>query len=173
MLNSMVSSHPRRLVLHLKRGLCDLVEDCWPLIDVVVSRVMFGIVITLIFVARAPEDSELCLCFLILQPVIPHIHGFGAFVLGSFVGDTNGCRVVGLNGRFRLWMTVFSYSVMRDGVASLALWKMAANSASAADDMTWHSIFARARIGPLGWVMLVSPRKWWPPYRLRALGSET
>ena len=65
-----------------------------------------------------------------------------------------------------VWMGVLgcgcpnSSSVMREGVASLALWKIAASSASAADDMTWRRIFARARTGPLRRVLVVSPRKW-------------
>ena len=53
-----------------------------------------------------------------------------------------------------------SSSVMQMGIASFALWKTDASSASTVNNMTCLIIFASTRMGPLVQVSFLSPKKW-------------
>ena len=58
---------------------------------------VLGKVIRLVGRARLPVDSEFALLDSISDPVEPHVHGFRALRLDSFVGDAFGGGVVGLD----------------------------------------------------------------------------
>ena len=67
----------------------DVVEDNRALLDVMVSRVMLCVVVSLVLTARLPENPELFLCLAVLEPVISHVHCLGTFVFCGFVCDAD------------------------------------------------------------------------------------
>ena len=75
-----------------------------------VWKVMLGVVITLVFCARAPENAELFLSSAALEPVIAHVHGFGAFVFSGLVGAAHSSSGVGLDWGRRLNVSEFHES---------------------------------------------------------------
>ena len=71
------------------------------------TRVMFGGVISKIFVAWAPSKCKLLLFNMIFDPVETHINGFGTFLFEVVVDDAVGGAVVGANQGGRLGMAKF------------------------------------------------------------------
>ena len=84
-----------------------VVEDYWAIEDVHVRGMVFCVVVASVLRAWSPKNAELFLCSTILEPVVAHVHGFGAFVFGGFVGDANSGGVVGLDGCGWLWVSQF------------------------------------------------------------------
>ena len=66
--------------------------------------VVFCEVVGEVFVSWSPVDQELALLDAVLYPIESHVHGFGFALSDSAVGDASGGRVIGLNGRCRLWV---------------------------------------------------------------------
>ena len=44
---------------------------------------------------------------MILDPVVAHVHCLRTLLRDFVIGDAFGCAVVGLHGRFALWMAKF------------------------------------------------------------------
>jgi len=64
--------------------------------------VMFGKVVCLVGGAWAPKNMILPLLLAITEPVKLHMHGLGAFVLDSVIGNITGSVVVSLQRCSRL-----------------------------------------------------------------------
>ena len=70
-------------------------------------RMMFRKIIAFVYGALAPVNEELTLSNPIPDPIIAHVHRFGAFLLDRIVGDAGSSTVVGLDGGRRLIVTQF------------------------------------------------------------------
>ena len=55
---------------------------------------MFREIIRLIVCSFFPNKCEILLGFLILEPIVSHVDGFGAALLELFVDEINRCRVI-------------------------------------------------------------------------------
>lgn len=61
------------------------------------GRVISCVIVTEIFRAGPPKDSELSLLFAIFEPIAAHAHCFGQFLFdGTIVDNTHGCIAIGL-----------------------------------------------------------------------------
>ena len=69
--------------------------------------VMLRVVVGEVQSPGAPIDKELTKFRTILEPVMVHVDGFGAFLFDRVVGESCAGGVVGLDGRGRLRMTKF------------------------------------------------------------------
>lgn len=56
--------------------------------------VMFCEVVGAILGRWFPLEMEICVCLLILQPIVPHVDGFGASLLDGLVSETNRGSIV-------------------------------------------------------------------------------
>ena len=61
-------------------------------------RMVLGMIVAEVLLARSPVDKKLSLSDAIANPVETHIHGFGAFLLDCVVGKSRRRGVVGLHG---------------------------------------------------------------------------
>jgi hypothetical protein len=68
---------------------------------------MFGERVSHVCFAWSVVDKELALPDTVLEPVPTHVHCFGSLLLHGPVGEAVGCRVVDLEGRWRLGMAQF------------------------------------------------------------------
>ncbi len=74
--------------------------------------VVLGVVVCPIVAARIPVAAELLLRFSAAEPPKVEIHGLGFLRNNGEVGDTNGSRVVHLDGRAWLRPTRFDEGLM-------------------------------------------------------------
>ena len=72
---------------------------------------MFCEIVTKIGKARPPIYLKMFLSHMILDPVIPHVHGFGLLLLNLLVCKSNGGGVVDLTGGGGLSMANFMKGV--------------------------------------------------------------
>ena len=72
---------------------------------VMLSRVVLGEVVTKVSAAGSPVEVELALFDSILEPVEPHVYGFGASLLDCVRENAMGYTVVSLEWGSRLWVT--------------------------------------------------------------------
>jgi hypothetical protein len=136
---------------------------------------MFSEVISQIGVSRRPPNVKLLLFDSVFDPVEPHFHSFGPFLLDGVV-DNATAVVLSVVRSVASWWWPISESVVRVTVPSLALTKSAPNSASETDEticlrtVVWH------KRGPLerGFMreFVLPPKKKYPPILDLAFGSE-
>ena len=58
---------------------------------------VFGEIVGIVLVAGFPVDTELALVDTVSDPVVAHVHGFGASDFDSVVGNAFRCGVVSLD----------------------------------------------------------------------------
>ena len=63
---------------------------------------MFRVAVGGVELTRTPVETKLFLQLSVVQPMKPHVHGFGSFGLDRVVDDSFGCGFVCLDGRARL-----------------------------------------------------------------------
>ena len=68
---------------------------------------MFGVVVAHVLEAGMPMYTELFAGNLVRNPEVSHLHGTGALVFNSVVGNAGGSRVVAVNGRGWLGVAKF------------------------------------------------------------------
>ena len=85
---------------------------CGALGFVIDVRMGFGGVVSKVGGARSPVEAKLTLGFPTAEPPEAHVHGFHPFCDDSFVGNAQGCCVVGLNGQLWLRPTHFDKGVV-------------------------------------------------------------
>jgi len=71
---------------------------------VIGSGVVFCEIIGSIGVTRLPEDVKLALAGMIMQPVKPHVDGFGPFLFDCVIEYASCHAVVSLQGGGWLWV---------------------------------------------------------------------
>ena len=79
-------------------------------VDVVFCLVVLGWIIRKICSAWSPVYPELSLFYYVYNPIEPHVHGFGNFLLDGLIGYSYRCGVVHLYGSGRLWPVHFNHS---------------------------------------------------------------
>ena len=73
-------------------------EDGSPHFLIVGGLVMFCVIITQIFLTWAPINNKLAFVTSILKQIKTNINSFGRFLFYGFIGKTNRCGVIDLNG---------------------------------------------------------------------------
>ena len=87
---------------------------------VMAYRMMLGGVVAEVVCAFAPENFKMALLDSILDPTKSHVDGFRSALFDGFVGDSDGGRVVNLNGRWRLLVAEF-FEHVSDGLGVSAV----------------------------------------------------
>jgi len=112
------------------------------------GRMVFGEIICMIGVARAPENVELALACVVMNPIKMHVNGLGAFMLDCVIDDAYAVLLLVCRGVAGCrWPS--TSKVMQMGHAICVLRKSAPNSASAALATTCHMLWQRTWRGPL------------------------
>ena len=70
---------------------------CGSLLDVMRGRMVLGVVVGKILLARFPMHSELSLFHTVSDPIEAHVHSLGAFGLDSVIGNAFSCGIVCLD----------------------------------------------------------------------------
>ena len=81
---------------------CNLSGMCWTVNKMIYWRVMLCAVISQVFSARAPLESEFSMDHAAAQPVESHVHGIGALGDDGVAGDSHDGGIIGLYGRLPL-----------------------------------------------------------------------
>jgi hypothetical protein len=70
-------------------------------------RVVLGEVVGQVFVTTVPKNAKVVLLDPVLDPVKPHVHGFGPFLFKGVVRDSRSGGVIHLDGCGWLWVAHF------------------------------------------------------------------
>ena len=68
---------------------------------------MLGEVVCFVGDAGAPVDKELAMVYLVLDPVIPHVHGACALLFDGAIEDAMGSGIVGFDRSWWLGVAKF------------------------------------------------------------------
>ena len=79
-----------------------------------VSSVMFGQVITQVFLSGLIMKFKVFLSFAVKEPEVSHFHGTRSLSFDGFVDNSDSSGVVDMNGCWWLGMTKFSQSKTKD-----------------------------------------------------------
>ena len=77
------------------------------LLFVMLDWVDFCVVVRSIFCAAAPHDIRYALCHSALEPMKPHVHGFGCFWNHCDLDKDVHCGVISSDGH--LWLSVVHF----------------------------------------------------------------
>ena len=108
---------------------------------------MLCTVISQVFSARGPLESESSLDHAAAQLVESHVRGLVGFGYNGVVGESHRSGIIGLDGILPLG-PFHVYESLEQRYHVLVSDKKAASSAAAAEDMTNLIIWAMARMGP-------------------------
>ena len=76
---------------------------------------MFCKIVSNVLASRGPVDSKLALVHAVADPIEAHVNRFRADLFHSPVHNSAGGRVIGFDGRSRLWMAHFGERLANDG----------------------------------------------------------
>ena len=88
----------------LSRWSIRCIEIDWTNSAMVMSRVMFGRVVTQVMVTRFPLDVKLFLFIVVGEPVEMHVNGFGLTLFHGTMGDSTGSDIISGEGGWGLRM---------------------------------------------------------------------